>query len=458
VDSATTAVTVGLGVALLAAGTGLACRLVCLRRGRAEKRRLAEAAAEADRLRAELAERREVDEERRRVEDHARQLAKWESLGAMASGIAHDFNNLLVGVLGNAELALDAVPADSPARGMIEEIHTSGMRAADLIGQMMAFAGQGRARIERVRVDALVREMEPLIRAAVPRRTALRLEFPAETPPIEADVSQLRQAFMNVVLNAAEAIGSEAGEIAVRIDVRNPDRQTLASYASGGDLPEGKYVVVEIRDTGPGMDAATLEKLYDPFFTTKFEGRGVGLPAVLGILRGHGGGVKAESTPSRGSTFTLLFPVAPAPAPAGPDAAAGPAPAATVLIVDDEEAVSRVARRMLEQEGFRALTAQDGRAAADLFWARRHEIDAVILDLAMPALGGEEVFLVLRNIRPDVPVLLASGFTEDEARRRFGERNVDGFIKKPFRSADLVAALRAVLASRRRAGSEPSRA
>jgi signal transduction histidine kinase/CheY-like chemotaxis protein len=440
----------GLGAALLAAGAALAGAWTRLRRAQAEAQRLAAAAAEAERLRAELAERRQVDDERRRVEDQARELAKWESLGAMASGIAHDFNNLLVGVLGNAELALEAVPADSPARDMLEEIRTSGMRAADLIGQMMAFAGQGRAHIERVRLDALVREMEPLIRAAVPRRIALRLDLPAETPLVEADVAQVRQALMNVVLNAAEALGTDAGEIAIRADARRPERRALAGYASDGELPEGEYVAVEIRDTGPGMDAATLAKIYDPFFTTRFAGRGVGLPAVLGILRGHGGGVKAESVPGRGATFTLLFPAAPAPAPTSPEPAPGAPPAGTVLIVDDEEAVARVARRMLEQEGFRALTAHDGRAAADLFWARRDEIDAVILDLAMPALGGEEVFLVLRNIRPDVPVLLASGFSEDEARRRFGERNVDGFLKKPFRAADLASALRAVLAGGRK--------
>jgi two-component system, cell cycle sensor histidine kinase and response regulator CckA len=294
--------------------------------------------------------------------------------------------------------------------------------------------------------------MEPLIRAAVPRRTALRLELPDEVPPIEADVAQFRQALMNVLLNAAEAIGAEAGEIGIRVQARRADRAYLAAFPSGHDLPEGDYVAVEVRDNGPGMDAATLQRLFDPFFTTKFAGRGLGLPAVLGILRGHHGAVKAESAPGQGSTFTLLFPVAAPPAAREGAPPAAAAPAGTVLIVDDEESVVRVARRMLEQGGFRVLTAHDARAAADAFWAERAAIDAVILDLAMPALGGEEVFLVLRNIRADVPVLLASGFSEDEARRRFGERNVDGFIQKPFRAADLLAALRRVLAARRPEG------
>ena len=400
----------------------------------------------------DITARRLIYAEGRRLEQQALQLKKWESLGVMAGGIAHDFNNLLVGVMGNAEVALDMLPPDSPVRPYLEDIRSSGLRSSELIGQMMTFAGQGRFRIEQVSVDGLVRAMEPLLHAAVPKKVALRLDLPEQVTPVEADISQLRQAIMNVVLNAAEAIGTEVGEIAVRVRAMHADRAELAQFPTNPELPEGDYVAIEIADSGPGIDATALQNLFDPFFSTKFAGRGLGLSAVLGILRGHHGAVKATSAPGRGSTFTLLFPAA-APESRRTASDAPPTPARpesrTVLVVDDEEAVRRVTQRMLEQSGYTVLTAHDGRTAADVFWAHRQQVTAVILDVAMPTLGGEEIFLILRNIRPDVPILLASGYSEDEARRRFGARNVDGFIKKPFRAADLVDALEQVLSGRR---------
>ncbi len=385
--------------------------------------------------------RKRAEEERRQLEARLQQTQKLESLGVLAGGIAHDFNNLLVGVLGNASLALEELPGESRARELVQRIDRSACRAADLTKQMLAYAGKGRFVIRPLNLSTLVQEMAQLLQASVSKSVTLKRELPDDLPLIEADETQVRQVVMNLITNAAEAIGVQDGFITIRTGVVDAGQTYLSDTYLGNDLPAGPYVFVEVADTGCGMNVETQSKIFDPFFTTKFTGRGLGLAAVLGIVRSHQGAIKVESEPGCGTRFKVLFPVS--ESLAGPAAEEGPAVgefdgAGTVLVVDDEEPVRSFARAVLERRGCTVITAGDGREALDVFRARADEIDAVLLDLTMPRLNGEDVFRELYRIRADLPVILSSGYDEEHVTARFAGMRLAGFIRKPYRVNALV--------------------
>jgi signal transduction histidine kinase/CheY-like chemotaxis protein len=394
---------------------------------------------------AEL-ERGAHEEARRRLEAQVWHTQKLESIGVLAGGVAHDFNNLLVGVLGNAARALNEVPPDSPARATLQKIETAGRRAAELTNQLLAYSGRGRFTIEPVDLSALVDEMIDLIFASVSRKAEVRRELAKELPPIEGDATQLRQVVMNLLTNASDAIGDGAGQVIVRTGVRRFTRDELARGHADRDLPEGEYVFVEVADTGCGMTDATLERIFEPFFSTKFAGRGLGLAAVLGIIRGHRGAILVDTTPGRGSTFVValpraeLAPVTRSPRPPAPGAGQG-----TILVVDDEHVVRDLVRATLVESGYTVLTAVDGQDALEVFAAHGPEVRAVLLDVTMPRLGGLEVLGELRRQRPGLPVVLTSGYT---LAAELGEpgRGVP-FLPKPFTPAELLHAIAGVLAA-----------
>ncbi len=314
-------------------------------------------------------------------------------------------------------------------------------RAADLTRQMLAYSGRGHFVVRPTDVNALVRENLPLFEVAVPKNVRLEGRLDPEPPLVDADVGQIQQVLMNLVINAAEAIGERGGTVTVATGVRDVTSNDQALWrASGQPLAPGRYVSLEVTDDGPGMDADTVDRIFEPFFTTKFTGRGLGLAAVLGVVRGHHGALSVESTPGHGTVFRILF------APSAPQASAG-APAATpperrpatVLLVDDEEVVRDMVGEVLEHEGFEVLRAEDGSRGVALFREKRDRIDVVLLDLSMPGLSGEETFRRLREIVPDVRVILSSGYDQDEARGRFGAGRPAGFIQKPYRPELLVA-------------------
>jgi PAS domain S-box-containing protein len=393
-----------------------------------------------ERVRAEVA--------RRHWEAQLQHTQRLESLGVLAGGIAHDFNNLLMGVLCSAELALLRLPQDAAARAEVEQIVAATHRAAGLTGQMLAYSGRGTFQVQLILLSGLVREMEPLLRAALPKTCALEFDLGESLPAIEADATQLRQVLMNLVVNAGEAVGGAAGSIAVRVGVRECDRAYLAGGVLGSEIPEGPHVSLEVADTGCGMSGETQARMFEPFFTTKFTGRGLGLAAVLGIVRGHHGAILVTSEPGRGTRVEALFP--PTTLPAVTSQVPRPVPPAwrgegTILVVDDEASIRTGASQFLEHAGFTVLTAADGHEAVAVFREHAETVRAVLLDLAMPNMDGATTACALRQIRPDVRLILSSGYTAEEATRHFTDRDLAGFLQKPYALKALLAAVRVAM-------------
>jgi PAS domain S-box-containing protein len=399
----------------------------------------------------EITGRKQADQERAALDRKLQQTQKLESLGVLAGGIAHDFNNLLTGILGNANLARLESPPGSSAVPYLDQIERICLRAADLCRQMLAYAGKGRFVIEDLDLNRLISDMTHLLQVSIAKTVVLRLAPAARLPPVRADASQLRQVVMNLVINASEAMADKSGVIGVSTGVVRVDRDYVRNSLLDPDLALGDYVALEVSDNGPGMTEEVKAKIFDPFFTTKFTGRGLGLAAVQGIVRGHKGAVKVYTEPGRGTTFKVLLPCAEGAveAAAGADegAAEGWRGEGIVLVADDEETVRVIAARMLEALGFAVVLAVDGQDAVEKFRADPSAFRLVLLDLTMPRLGGEEAFRALRQLRPDVRVLLMSGYTEQEVTTRFAGKGLAGFLQKPFQLAGLLAKVRQALAA-----------
>ena len=399
----------------------------------------------------DITDRKRAEEEHRKLEGQILHAQKLESLGVLAGVVAHDFNNLLTAILGNADVALDALPEESPVRVDIQEIETASRRAAELCRELLAYSGRGQFVTEQLDLSTLVDEMGHLCETAISKKVSLKCDLADNLPAVAADATQLRQVVMNLIINASEAIGDESGVITICTGIIQADRHCLSTMCMDEELPEGAYIFLKVTDTGCGMDEETLSKIFDPFFSTKFTGRGLGLAATLGIVRGHRGAIKVRSTLEKGTTFTLLLPCA--DKTCGRDAAdREEMPASlwlspvTVLVVDDEEAARNMTRKMLELSRVTPLTAKGGSEAIDIFGKRADEIDAVLLDLTMPIMSGEEVFSALRRIRPDIPIVLCSGYAEENNIGRFTGKGLTVFLHKPYTRAELIARLREVIA------------
>jgi PAS domain S-box-containing protein len=387
-------------------------------------------------------------EDQKRSQDSYREAQRLESIGLLAGGIAHDFNNLLTGVMGHISLALDELPEDSRPKSYLEYAMRASERAADLTRQLLAYSGKGRFFIEAVNLSTVVRDIGSLLESSIPKKVELDLQLAPNLPPIEADVTQIQQLVMNMVINGAEAIGEDRpGVVRVTTSLQDVDEEHLreGGFALNGIAP-GKYVSIEVLDTGCGMTDDVKARIFDPFFTTKFTGRGLGMSAALGIVRGHKGAIQVQSEPGKGSRFRILLPLPEECArDASPqDEAAG---ADTVLVVDDEETVRGTAVAMLERCGYRVVTANDGRAALDIFCAAPGRFTLVLLDLTMPVMGGREVLEEMKRIRPDVVVIASSGYSEDIAMQHFPARDVAGFIQKPYNTEMLQTKVREALES-----------
>jgi CheY-like chemotaxis protein len=368
----------------------------------------------------------------------------------LAGGIAHDFNNLLTGILGNADLAREELSPVAPARVSLHGIEVAARRAADLCRQLLAYSGRGRFLIQPINLQELVEEMGHLLAVSISKKVVLKSYFGQNLPSVEADATQLRQVVMNLIVNASEAIGERSGVISITTGLAHCDAAYLHSCLTSDEIKEGDFAYVEIADTGDGMDKATLDRIFDPFFTTKFTGRGLGLAAVLGIVRGHKGAIKVYSEKHHGSTFKLLFPVCestPIPLVSANQAQAQYHGKGLVLLADDEETIRNLGRRMLERWGFEVVVAEDGREAVEKFQAHKDTIALVILDLTMPHLDGEACYRQLRQIRPDVRVILSSGYNEQDVVNRFAGKGLAGFVQKPYTSDELLAKMRTALSA-----------
>lgn len=389
-------------------------------------------------------------EMQQQLEAQMRHTQKLESLGVLAGGIAHDFNNLLLAIMGNAGLAQLESRSNPKLEPLLSDIEQAAQRAAELCRQLLAYSGKGKFVVSPIRLNELIRDMNQLLGVSISRKAELKLELAPALPVIEGDPSQLRQVLMNLIINASDALGESPGTITVRTSARYCLREFLDESLDGRELPEGRYVVMEVEDDGCGMKPETQERIFDPFFTTKFTGRGLGMAAVLGIMRGHHGVIHVESRPGDGSKFELLFPAVERPVAGG----AAPDPSrsnsarkgeGTILVADDEATVRDFTQRVLERAGYRVMTARDGRDAIDQVRSHDDDLTLVLLDLTMPRVSGAEAGQEIRSLRPDLPILLTSGYSEDEVGGQLPDVEPVGFIQKPYRPAELVDQVRRLL-------------
>ncbi len=378
--------------------------------------------------------------ERRRNEEELRQSQKMEAIGYLAAGVAHDFNNLLTGVIGNASLLLDAFPEGHVNRSVILDVIDGGERAAELTRQLLAYAGKGRFYLERVNLSQVVIQTSRLIHPSITPNVQVRLDLDKEPPLLLADPSQIQQVVMNLVINAVEALRDTGGMVQVRTGRQTVTGEPLPDVFPNQMVFPGQYLFLEVQDNGPGMDEQTVSRIFDPFFTTKFTGRGLGLAAVMGIVRQQEGVVQVHSVPGRGTSFRVLFPITKeAPAQAGEEPTMKELQGAgTVLVVDDDELIRDFARSALRAYGYNALVAVDGREAIRIFTARAGDIALVLLDDAMPGINGPETLERLRRIRPDVRVIVCSGYDETEVQRRFTGTAIDAVFPKPYTARQLA--------------------
>jgi PAS domain S-box-containing protein len=396
----------------------------------------------------DISERKNNEAERFRLESDMQHAQKLESLGVLAGGIAHDFNNLLTGVLGHVSLArLSLEEGGSPARNL-DGIERASQRAAELCRQMLAYSGKGCFVVEPLRLEAEVRDMADLLEVSISKRVSLRCHFAEGLPRIEADRSQIQQVVMNLVTNASEAMDERGGEVTITTGLMDCDAQYLRQTHPHRELPEGPYVFLEVSDQGCGMSSEQLARIFDPFYTTKFTGRGLGLSAVLGIVRGHGGALRITSELGKGSSFTVLLP------PLGDQGLASSGllrsiqtggdwrGSGRVLIVDDDPVIRTTAGGMLTQLGFAVESVSNGREAIDRI--RATDFDLVLLDLTMPVMDGVECFGELRRLRPGLKVLLSSGYSQQDATQHFAGKELAGFVQKPYTFEALRNHVRAV--------------
>ena len=393
----------------------------------------------------DITHRKLADAERAHLEAQMQQAQKLESLGILAGGIAHDFNNILLAILGNADLALTETSNFAPTRGYLEEIERASRRAAELCRQMLAYSGKGKFVISRFQLNEVIREMEQMLRISISKKIQFRLHLDTALADIEGDITQIRQVVMNLIINASDAIGKQTGAIDVHTGVVYCDRDYLTEVFLDEGLPAGDYVYLDVTDTGCGMDQETLAKIFDPFFSTKFTGRGLGLAAVIGIVRGHRGALKVYSEMGKGSTFKILLPAALSASPEKtepPERKAVPKKGSgLILVVDDEVSIRKLAQRMLKRLGYEILTAEDGEKAVEVYVAHQSRIDCVLLDLTMPNMDGAETYEALYRLNPEVRCVLSSGYNQQAVTQNLVGLGFCGFVQKPYTLQELSVAI-----------------
>lgn len=365
-------------------------------------------------------------------------------VGKLISGVSHEFNNVLAGILGNADLALADLPANSPIRNRVADVRTAALGGSELVTQMLSFAGNADTNFVPLSLNEFLRELTPLLKTSIRPGVQLKFHLADGLPAIEANAGMLRQLLVNLVSNANEAIGDEGGAITLRTEVVRTDPHYMTGMDVNPKLKAGYFVCLEIADTGHGISPDDRAKLFTPFFTTREHARGLGLSAVQGILQVHEAALRLESQQGHGSQFTIYFPYCKEqPVTAAPEVSSGDVPAnwrgnGTMLIVDDDMAVRKVTGLMLNKRGFKILTANNGEAGVQTYREHRDEIVGVILDLVMPKMNGEQALEEMRRINPDVRVVLCSGFSEQEAPELARLRGSIAFVQKPFEMNDLL--------------------
>jgi PAS domain S-box-containing protein len=390
-----------------------------------------------------------AEEIRRQFDARMQHTQKLESLGSLAGGISHDFNNLLGAIIAHTDLAKGELAVDSSAHSHLDHVNTAAQQAADLTSQMMAYAGKTNFHEQPLNLNRLVEEIASLLAVSVSKKVQLKYEFDSSLPSISGDATQVKQVVMNLIANAAEAIGDKMGRVLVRTYLQPVNQALLSQCFPPEGLTETTHVCLEVADTGAGMDEATRIRVFDPFYTTKSERCGLGLAAVLGIVRSHHGAISVQSQPGEGSVFRCLFPVGldSTERSASPSVSTTTARGhGTILVVEDQKLVQTAARGMLEKSGYDVLTADDGADAIPVFEKHHDRISLVLLDMSMPRMGGRNVFPLLRRLQPDIRVLFTSGQLQDEALAGLEDDRRASFLPKPYRPSTLLAKIAELLA------------
>lgn len=383
--------------------------------------------------------------DRKAAEENLRQSQKMESVGTLAGGIAHEFNNILGGIIGYAEIAKDDVPANSPVQESLDEILKFSIRARDIVRQILSFSRKGMKDMKPVQPHIIIKEELKVLRASIPATIEIRQNINERAGTIIADQTQLQQVGMNLCINAAHAMQGSGGVLEITFSPVALDAVTAKQYP---DLKPGSYVKLTVSDTGRGIDPKIIDKIFDPFFTTKKvgQGTGMGLSVVHGIVKDHGGAITVSSKLGQGTTFTLLFPrVEDAKEEEVEFAAIIPTGTERILLVDDEQGLVVLAKIMLERLGYTVTAMTNPLETLDLFRKNPQDYDLVITDLTMPHLPGDRLAAEITSIRPEIPVIIATGYSnavDDDKLKGIG---IKAFIPKPYQKQELAKTIRLVL-------------
>jgi len=397
----------------------------------------------------DITERKQVEQEKVKLEAQLQQVQKMESIGSLASGIAHDLNNILFPISGLSEMLLDDIPHGSPEYKSIEQIHKSAQRGSDLVKQILAFSRQSNPQKMPIRIQPILKEALKLFQAAIPRNIEITSHIETDCGMISANPSQMHQVAMNLITNAYHAVEGSAGTINVELNETEFEKDELPIHPMPGDLLAGRYACITVSDTGTGIEQSLIDKIFDPYFTTKEQGKGtgLGLSVVHGIVKEHGGDIRVYSEVGKGTVFHVYLPLL---EDAGDSRTAAvvrryPRGCESILLVDDEAPIARMEQMMLEKLGYQVISRTSGPDALDVFRAAPLKFDLVISDRGMPNLTGEQLARALISIRPGIPIILCTGFSADNDEQRARAMGIKGFLMKPVATGDLAEMVRKVL-------------
>lgn len=398
----------------------------------------------------DVTEKRRLEEEikeKEKLKQKLRQVQKMEAVGTMAGGIAHDFNNILMVIIGYTEMCLSDLPAENKIRRKLERIFQASNRAADLVRQMLTFSRQTDQKRKPVFIEPVIKEAMKLIRASLPSTIEIRRSVPDASAKVLADVTQMHQVMMNLCINAGHAMEEKGGVLTVSLEDFVLDDGILAKRM---EVKPGDYVKLTVSDTGHGMDREILERIFDPFFTTKEQGKGTGLgmSVVYGIIKAHEGAIKVYSEPGKGTSFQIFLPkTLDSAAKENHHAPAEPIPGGTecILFIDDEEFVADIAREALSALGYKVVVRTEALRGLDTFRVRPDLFDLVITDQTMPHMTGTDLARAFIRIRPDIPVILCSGFNYPELSEKANRAGIREMLIKPFSRHKIAQVIRKVL-------------
>ena len=371
-----------------------------------------------------------------------------ESIGALAGGIAHDFNNVLYAMIGFTELAVEDTPEGSLIRKNLNQVLQGAMRAKDMVQQILTFSRQSGAKKKPIKIQRVVKETLKLLRASIPSTIEIRLDIDPACGPVLADQTQIHQVVMNLAINAYHAMREEGGALELRLA-----QEKIGPDDSDADLSPGAYLKLTVKDTGHGMDSALMKKVFDPYFTTKGvgEGTGMGLAVVHGIAKDHGGDIRVNSRMGEGTSFHVYLPVIETTPVKAKNLASGPARRGNerILFVDDEEMIVFLAQQTLVQLGYHVTSLTSSMAALEAFKAKPDNYDLVITDMTMPKMTGAQLTAELQEIRPDIPVILCTGFSETIDEEKIEIMGISAYIMKPILRNEMAEVIRRVLDERK---------